>query len=567
MKKLSLLCCLVVGLSISLLWSCSLFAPVSLEQLLSKISVEDISIPDSIAQTTIIPPLNDPLPKLEDFPLYGAKPNQDSNTVYVEVFSFSKKVNGNHKEEEWLVDVAEAFNQQQQQLSSQKIVQVGIRSIPTGTSARLLAAKAAKPAGYIPSNNLWLALLKDAGIEPIVIEPKLVEDCGGFIVEEKAYQQLAAGGEVTFNRLLDQILAGKLKLGYGNPYTSSSSLNLLYHIFWQAAGHAKDGKPLTISEVRSPQIASVFDTFQKQVIATGINSSDLKDIFVRNPNELQVFSSGCLGYAQLRQTPGHEKIGLVPYGIPHTNSLVGFDWNSAEQQEALSLFAKFALSAPMQQLLPTPDQRTTAINQPVLPMPSGQVLETAREVWKQRKDGNRSVYMELVIDTSGSMSEDFRLKALQDALRLASGAINRGNYVGLVTFSDHPTRLMKLAPFNELEQKRLFAAIDQLEPYGETALYDGLAVGLADLQEKQKSDPKGRFYLMLLTDGERTKGIEFDQIQDILQSSRVRIYPIAYGEVNQQELQNIAAVHEGSVYEGRPKTVQTLLKDLFQANL
>jgi Ca-activated chloride channel family protein len=201
------------------------------------------------------------------------------------------------------------------------------------------------------------------------------------------------------------------------------------------------------------------------------------------------------------------------------------------------------------------------------PLPSGNVLKAAQSYWKQRKDGGRIVYMELVVDTSGSMEQNNRLKAVQAALRFASQQINQGNQIGLVTFSDRPTRRIALAPFNKLEQKRLFAAIDQLQPDGETALYDGLAVGLADLIEKRKADPDGHFYLLLLTDGERNEGLNFEQVKDVIKYSGVRIYPIAYGEVNQQELEAVAAIREGTVYQGTPEKVQVLLKDLFQTNL
>jgi len=110
-------------------------------------------------------------------------------------------------------------------------------------------------------------------------------------------------------------------------------------------------------------------------------------------------------------------------------------------------------------------------------------------------------------------------------------------------------------------------AIDDLKADGSTAMYDWLMVGVADLLEKQKADPNGRFSLILLSDGEVTKGLQFAQVQEVLSGSGVRIYPIAYGEVNQQELQAIATLREGSVYDGNPETVQRLLKDLFQTNL
>jgi Ca-activated chloride channel homolog len=439
---------------------------------------------------------------------------------------------------------------------------VGIRNIPSGIAADFLKSQTAKPAGYSPSNELWIKLLQAQGINTTAIAP-LLADCGGFIVDAPTYQRLVKEGKVTFQRLLEEILAGKLKLGYANPYTSSTSLNLLYSIFHQAAGR---NQPLTVDRVRSPQVSSVFDTFQQQVVVTGVTSQDLRDAFLQDSSQLQVLASGCRGYTQLQKTPGYEQIGFVPYGIPHNSPLVGFEWNTTAQREALAKFAEFATSAPMQALTSKlPPDLLPKID--FIPTPSGEVLQAAQSLWKQRKDIGKTVYMELVVDTSGSMEQDNRLKAVQEALRLASSQINRGNQVGLITFSDRPTRLMNLAPFNELEQKRLFTAIDRLQPDGQTALYDGLVVGLADLMAKQKSDRNGRFYLMLLTDGERTNGLTFDQIKDLVRYSGVKVYPIAYGGVDKAELQAIAKIREGSVYSGNPETVQTLLKDLFQTSL
>jgi Ca-activated chloride channel homolog len=571
---------LAIALCLSVLWACyskhdditiTSFdqAYQHLKTLISDIHVQSTSVPDSIARQVVVPPLNDTLPDLNNFPLYGASPNKDPKTVFVEIFSSSEKGNANREDERWLIDVAEAFNRQQARVSTGEIIQVGIRNIPSGLGRKLIAAKAVQPAGFSPSNALWIELLRQDGVTPVIIQSSLMPDCGGFVIAPQAYQQLAADGEVNFARLLDAIITGRLKLGYANPYTSSSSLNLLYSIFWQAAGHDRDLKPLTVNEIQSPQVASVFDAFQKQVVVTGITSRDLSDAFLQDSSQLQVFASGCRGYSQLKQVKGYEQLGFIPYGMTHNNPLVGFDWNTPTQQEALTKFAEFASSAKMQQLADRQGTMPAEVLNHVefLPTPSGAVLKAAQSLWKQRKDGGRTVYMQLVVDTSGSMEDHQRLKSVQQALRFASREINRGNHVGLITFSDQPTRWLNLAPFNELEQKRLFAAIDQLRPDGSTALYNALAIGLFDLMEKQKTDPNGRFYLLLLTDGERTDGLHLEQLKPVIRQSGIKIYPLAYGEVNQQELKAIAAIREGSVYTGTPETVQGLLKDLFQTNL
>jgi Ca-activated chloride channel family protein len=576
MKKIRFQFWLAIGLCLSLLWACSSsinsFESADRylrQQLLPHIQVDSQLVSDTVAYPVPIPPLADPTPDPNTFPLYGAQPSNDPNIVYVEIYSSAEKANGEREDERWLIDVVDRFNQRRQTLSSGEVIQVGIRNIPSGLGAQILAAGKGKPAGYTPATALWVEILKAEGLPIQPIAPALVSNQAIFAVHSQVYEELAQGGEVTFDRLLDAILAGKIKVGYANPYIASSALNFLYTLLWRSAGHAQDGKPLTVADLESPQTNSAFSTFQKQIVLTTPTYLDLKQIWLRDPQTFQAIVMAYQSYVNLKKQPGFDQLAYIPFGIPEASPLVGFEWNTTSEQKALQAFAAFTTSAPMQQLAEQQGYEQTEYLKrgQFPPLPSGAVLKAAQSFWKQRKDGGRTVYMELVVDTSGSMAENNRLKAVQAALRFASQQINQGNQIGLVTFSDRPIRRIALAPFNELEQKRLFAAINQLQADGATALYDGLAVGLADLMEKQKTDPEGQFYLLLLTDGERTDGLEFGRIKHVIKYSGVRIYPIAYGEVNQQELEAIAAIREGNVYEGTPEKVQVLLKDLFQTNL
>jgi Ca-activated chloride channel family protein len=92
-------------------------------------------------------------------------------------------------------------------------------------------------------------------------------------------------------------------------------------------------------------------------------------------------------------------------------------------------------------------------------------------------------------------------------------------------------------------------------------------VALGQLLEKRASDPNGRYYVLLLTDGEANEGLVFDQVKQVLEQSDIRIYPIAYGQVNRAELDAIASLRESTVQEGTPENVQSLLKGLFHTNL
>ena len=139
--------------------------------------------------------------------------------------------------------------------------------------------------------------------------------------------------------------------------------------------------------------------------------------------------------------------------------------------------------------------------------------------------------------------------------------------MGLVSYGDQPINLVKLAPFDNLQHKRFLAGIDGLEADGATAMYDGVMVGLSELLQQRKTNPNGKFYLLLLTDGQTNQGFNFEQVKEIIEYSGVRVYPIAYGEVNEAELNAIAALRESTVKKGTPENVQELLKGLFQVNL
>jgi Ca-activated chloride channel family protein len=53
----------------------------------------------------------------------------------------------------------------------------------------------------------------------------------------------------------------------------------------------------------------------------------------------------------------------------------------------------------------------------------------------------------------------------------------------------------------------------------------------------------------------------------VIENSDITITPIAYGDVNDGELRDIAAIRESAVYRGDPKLILPLINDLFQTAL
>ncbi|HEY9736836.1 MAG TPA: hypothetical protein V6D06_11155, partial [Trichocoleus sp.] len=171
-----------IAFLISILGGC-LFAPSipkvdSLESarsalfqaVLPKMQVATEVVSDAVASRYSVDQIQEPLPQIEEFPLYSAHPS-GGNEVYLEIFSSTEKANVDRQNERWLVEVADAFNARNETLPSGQPIRVGIRKIASGTAARLLEAGTVKPQGFSPSNDLWVSMVQSVGVKTTEIAP------------------------------------------------------------------------------------------------------------------------------------------------------------------------------------------------------------------------------------------------------------------------------------------------------------------------------------------------------------------------------------------------------------
>jgi Ca-activated chloride channel family protein len=107
----------------------------------------------------------------------------------------------------------------------------------------------------------------------------------------------------------------------------------------------------------------------------------------------------------------------------------------------------------------------------------------------------------LVVDRSGSMSEDARMSKVQRGLRLLAEQLRADDRVALVTF-ETATRLE--VPFGA-PRSALRSAIDALRPEGGTNLHDGLRLGLELAAGQLSAERESR--VILLSDGLASVGI------------------------------------------------------------
>ena len=114
----------------------------------------------------------------------------------------------------------------------------------------------------------------------------------------------------------------------------------------------------------------------------------------------------------------------------------------------------------------------------------------------------------LVIDVSGSMEKSNKMAGAKDAAKAYVQQMREGDQAGLVTFD---TEVRVVQPVTT-DKAALLAAVDSLQPSGNTAMFDALLQGVQTV-----SGIEGRKTIILLSDGldNRSQGTVDDVIQAI----------------------------------------------------
>ncbi len=515
--------------------------------------VDDIGwVDDQVSRRAAIPPpsgadLALTLPPISQFPMSVPAPR--SAEVSVEIFASTEK--SGEGTDGWINEAADAFNASRPTLSDGSTAAVEIREIASGTGYQFIAS-GTLPDAFSPSNQLWVEMASE--FQPMTeIDASLVSNVAGIVMKtETADEVRTAYGEATPETLVDAVIAGDLVMGYTDPFASSTGLNFLVTVLDAIAeGDA--------SRITSPDVASVFEQFQRQVPFVALTTLQMRDSVESDTGTLDTF---VMEYQTFIQTDslqsGYE---FIPFGVRHDNPLVAVGDIGADKTEVLELFAQFAESdfADLgRQYGFDPPAYDAAIA-----TPSGATLIDAQAIWKDKKDGGRPVSTVFVVDVSGSMSGS-RINALQTAMLSARDFIKPATRVGVVEFSDSARLRLALGEFDLNQQGRYTAVAEDLAPAGGTAMYDGIVLGLSMLSEDIAVDPNIKPLLVVLTDGETSAGLNFDRVDNTIEGLRIPVYTVGF-EANLDELGRLSSLVEAASINADEDDVEFKIAALFNA--
>jgi Ca-activated chloride channel family protein len=185
-----------------------------------------------------------------------------------------------------------------------------------------------------------------------------------------------------------------------------------------------------------------------------------------------------------------------------------------------------------------------------------------------------SIYL---LDTSGSM-EGERLAGLQHALEYLTGTQGGGTLarlarfqnrerVILVRFSDEIAAPIRVEFGTDGDHTRETAAIHDfdagLRARGGTAIYSALERAFAIADDERARDPDRLVTIVLLTDGENRDGISFKALANRMHGRAApRTFPILFGDAKSDELERVAEMTGGRVFDGRSGELTTVFREI-----
>lgn len=509
-----------------------------IDELLKRVSVTDaepVKASVNMADTS----LYDEMPEIDKYPLAVKGTGQ----VDIEIFTSGEKAGKNT--DSWLIECAESFNNLGVTTSDGKSVSISVRSVSSGLAADYVISNKYLPDLYTPSNILFGEYAIDNGADMRLYTERLVGNTAGILVKKNSsYKDVKS--------VIDAVIAGQFNLGYTNPQTSATGLNLLIELLNNHGGVDSDDAQSAFSKFNDNIPFVAYTTQQMRDSATGGSLDGMVTEYQAYINDKSLTSD----------------YDFIPFGIRHDNPLyiVAESSKSEAQLEAIKLINDYLVGSEAQNLA-TKDGFNANNDYKSSYETYGSEIVRVLKVYKDKKDAGKDIIAVFVADCSGSMDGDAIIQ-LKESLTNGMQYINDNNYVGFVSYSSNVTRELPIAQF-DLNQKSYFqGAINRLQANGGTSTYEALCVAVDMVQKEQVDHPDAKCMIFLLSDGNANGHYSLNDITYAVRDSEIPVYTIAYTDAaDKEELGKLSNINEAATISADSDDIIYKIKSLFNAQL
>lgn len=503
---------------------------MTLDEMYNELDVEQAT-PVKGTVTLDTPDLYDELPEIDKYPLSV----EGSGDVDIEIFTSGEKAGKDN--DSWLIDVASSFNSSDVKTSDGKTVSMSVRSVPSGTAADYIISGKYLPDLYTPSNTLFgeYAISNNGSLE--LYADRLVGNTAGILVKKDS-------GYTTADEVIKAVQDNKITMGYTNPQTSATGLNLL----------------LTLLQGGDDN----FTKFNANIPYVAYTTQQMRDS--ASNGTLDAMLSEYQAY--INDNNLTSMYDFIAFGVRHDNPvyICNKSGKTAAEVEGVKLVVDYCKSDEMQKIAAQKgfnanDDYTSAEEF------SGAQVTQGLKTYKKTKDNGKDIIAVFVADCSGSMDGD-PMNQLKNSLTNGAQYINDNNYVGLVSYSNSVTIEVPIAQF-DLNQRSYFqGAVNNLIASGGTASYDAVVVAVKMITEAKAQHPDAKCMLFLLSDGYANNGYSMDEITSALRTSGIPVYTIGYGDdADTGELARLSGINEAASINADSDDIIYKIKSLFNSQL
>ena len=429
------------------------------------------------------------------------------------------------------------------------------------------------------SNSIWLDLLdssvktsnlKSTSITPIVfgVKKSLAEKYG------------LINKEVTMKDLLQLIKNGDLKFSMANPIMTNSGASAYFNILSTLAGNPE---VLTLDHLKDEKLKRDLKSFFKGLERTSGDEDFLEESFINGDYDAAVtYESSIISINKKLESKNKEILYLIyPVdGVTFSDSpLVYVNNGNDEKKEIFLDFQSYILSKEGQSKLASLGRRTwyggvtnkadssqfkiewgidTTKYISSVKYPSKEVIKEALRLYQEEL--RKPVHVVFCLDYSGSMSGN-GVQELIEALKFIFGENAKSNMIqfskydkiDFVIFNSSVRRVS--TTFTGETVGSIIDYLSKYSPTGITSLFPAAAEAI-DILDKTDNE-EYNLSVILMTDGEGNNG-SFSDAQNAFRASKNRppIYSITFGEADEKQLEQLAELSNGKVFDGKSNLVK-----------
>lgn len=503
---------------------------MTLDELYAGIDVSEAT-PVKGTVTLDLPDLYAELPEIDKYPMAV----EGRGDIDIEIFTSGEKAGKDS--DSWLIDVANSFNGSGAKTADGKTVSMSVRSVPSGTAADYIISGKYIPDLYTPSNTLFgeYAMSNNGNLE--LYADRLVGNTAGILVKKDSGYKTAAD-------VIKAVQDNKITMGYTNPQTSATGLNLLLTLL-------QDGD-------------ENFTKFNSNIPYVAYTTQQMRDS--ASNGTLDAMLSEYQAY--INDSNFVSMYDFIAFGVRHDNPvyICNKTGKSSAELEAVQLVVDYCKSDDMQAIATNKGFNANDDYVSAEKFSGAQVAQGLK-TYKKAKDNGKDIIAVFVADCSGSMDGD-PMNQLKNSLTNGAQYINDNNYVGLVSYSSSVTLEVPIAQF-DLNQRSYFqGAVNNLMASGGTASYDAVVVAMKMITEAKVQHPDAKCMLFLLSDGYVNYGYSMDEITAALRQSSIPVYTIGYGsDADADELSKLSGINEAASINADSDDIIYKIKSLFNSQL